>query len=74
MADQMFMFVTMAGTMAALAALLFVSTGIRKRSTRISSEGPSSNSMSRNESIKDNETKKHKKVKRYTSDGKPTYE
>jgi hypothetical protein len=41
MADQMFMFVTMAGTMTALAALLFVSSGIRKRDIRISSKGSS---------------------------------
>ena len=74
MADQMFMFVTMGGTMAALAALLFVSSGIRKRGTRISSKGSSFSSSSSNQSIKDNKTNKDKKVKRYTSDGKPTYE
>jgi hypothetical protein len=74
MADQMFMFVTMAGTMAALAALLFVSSGIRRRGKRISSEGPSFSSSSSNQNIKENKTNKDKKVKRYTSDGKPAYE
>jgi hypothetical protein len=74
MADQMFMFVTMAGTMTALAALLFVSSGIRKRDIRISSKGSSVSSSSSNQGSKDNETNKDKKVKRYTSDGKPAYE
>jgi cytochrome oxidase Cu insertion factor (SCO1/SenC/PrrC family) len=73
MADQMFMFATMAGTMAALAALLFVSRGRRTRSrstTAISkNEPPTSLSSSKN-----NEDEKGKKAKRYTSDGKPVYD
>lgn len=73
MADQMFMFATMAGTMAALAALLFVSRGLRTRSrstTAISKNEPAA-SLS---SSKDNEGEKGKKAKRYTSDGKPVYD
>ena len=68
MADQIFMFMTTAGTMAAFAALLFVSRGIRARSSGItsssSSTGPSSSSF-------DN---KSRQVKKYSSDGKPIYE
>jgi hypothetical protein len=76
MADEMFMFVTMAGTMAALAALLFVSRGLRTRSrstTAISSNEPSSTSVS-SSSSKNNQGDKGKKAKRYTSDGKPVYD
>lgn len=68
MADQMFMFATMAGTMAAFAAVLFVSRGIRMRASTINNRQESSISPSNNES------NKGKKVKRYTSDGKPVYE
>ncbi|MGC2427726.1 MAG: hypothetical protein WA421_11880 [Nitrososphaeraceae archaeon] len=47
MADQIFMFATMAGTMAALAAVLFVSRGIRRKAARISNKGsPLSSSRS----------------------------
>jgi hypothetical protein len=73
MADQMFMFATMAGTMAALAAVLFVSRGIRKRATKVSNRG-SSFSPSDSQSSKGNGTDKSKKVKRYNSDGTPVYE
>jgi hypothetical protein len=73
MADQMFMFATMAGTMAALAAVLFVSRGIRKRATKVSNR-ESSFSPSDSQSSKGSGTGKSKKVKRYNSDGTPVYE
>src|ERR687885_1743248 len=70
MADQLFMFMTTAGTMAAFAALLFVSRGIRMRvgglttTSSSSSAGPTPSSF-------DNAGRK---VKKYSSDGKPIYE
>jgi hypothetical protein len=73
MADQMFMFATMAGTMAAFAAVLFVSRGIRSRANKIGNKG-SSFSPSDSQSSKGNVTNKGKKVKRYNSDGTPVYE
>jgi hypothetical protein len=73
MADQIFMFMTTAGTMAAFAALLFVSRGIRARSpgiatTSSSSAGPPSSF--------DNKSYNNigRKVKKYSSNGKPIYE
>lgn len=38
MADQIFMFMITAGTMAAFAALLFVSKGLRARSSGVTSD------------------------------------
>ena len=72
MADQIFMFMTTAGTMIGLAALLFVSKGLRARSaglTTSSSAAPPSSSS-------DNKSYSNvgRKVKKYTSDGKPIYE
>ena len=69
MADQIFMFMTTAGTMAAFAALLFVSRGIRTRSSGLASSSSSSSSFD-NKSYNDT----GRKVKKYNSDGKPIYE
>jgi len=72
MADQLFMFVTAAGTMIGLAALLFVSKGIRMRSgglTTTTTVSPSSSSFD-----KKNYDNSGRKVKKYSSDGKPIYE
>ena len=74
MADQIFMFMTTAGTMAAFAALLFVSRGIRARSPAIattpsSSSGPPSSSFD-----KKSYNNGGRRVKKYSSDGKPIYE
>jgi len=72
MADQLFMFVTTAGTMIGLAALLFVSKGIRMRSgglTTTTTVSPSSSSFD-----KKNYDNSGRKVKKYSSDGKPIYE
>jgi hypothetical protein len=72
MADQIFMFMTTAGTMIGLAVLLFVSKGLRARSaglTTSSSAAPPSSSF-------DNKSHNNvgRKVKKYSSDGKPIYE
>lgn len=73
MADEIFMFAVMAGTMAALAALLFISRGrrTRSRSAEIRENVPSSSSSS---SSKKNQSENGKKAKKYTSDGKPVYD
>jgi hypothetical protein len=73
MADQLFMFVTTAGTMIGLAALLFVSKGIRMRSGGLTTTpivSPSSSSFDK-KNYNDNSGRK---VKKYSSDGKPIYE
>jgi hypothetical protein len=74
MADQVFMYITTAGTMIAFGILLFVSKGIRARSssglaTSSSSAAPPSSS-SNNKSYNNAD----RKVKKYSSDGKPIYE
>jgi hypothetical protein len=72
MADQLFMFVAAAGTIIGLAALLFVSKGIRMRSgglTTTPTVSPSSSSFD-----KKNYNNAGRKVKKYSSDGKPIYE
>ena len=73
MADQLFMYMTMAGTMAAFAALLFVSRGTRTRSGGLTatSSSTSAGSTSSSSSSFDNAGRK---VKKYSSDGKPIYE
>jgi hypothetical protein len=71
MADQIFMFITTAGTMAALTALLFISRGIRTRSSGINTRSTSSVSSGDDKKRYDNTGKK---VKKYSSDGKPIYE
>ena len=76
MADEIFMFAVMAGTMAALAALLFISRGRRTRSrsaAEIRENVPSSSSSS-SSSSKKNQSENGKKAKKYTSDGKPVYD
>jgi hypothetical protein len=72
MADQIFMFMTTAGTMAALAALLFVSKGMRMRSGGLTAT--SSSSSASPASLDKSYDKGGKKVKKYSSDGKPIYE
>ncbi len=76
MADQIFMFMATAGTMAALTALLFVSKGLRMKSgaiTAATSSSPSASTASPSSSDKSYD-KGGKKVKKYSSDGKPIYE
>lgn len=75
MADEIFMFAVTAGTMAALAALLFISRGrrTRSRSAEIRENVPSSSSTS-SSSSKKNQSENGKKAKKYTSDGKPVYD
>jgi hypothetical protein len=75
MADQVFMYMTTAGTMIAFGILLFVSKGIRARSssglaTSSSSAAPPASSLN-NKSYSNNAGRK---VKKYSSDGKPIYE
>jgi hypothetical protein len=72
MADQIFMFMTTAGTMAALAALLFVSKGLRARSSGVTPPSSISSASSDNDKKRYDET--GRKVKKYSSDGKPIYE
>jgi hypothetical protein len=77
MADEIFMFAVMAGTMAALAALLFISRGrrTRSRSAEIRENVPSSSSSSSTSSSSSkNQSENGKKAKKYTSDGKPVYD
>lgn len=78
MADEIFMFAVTAGTMAALAALLFISRGrrTRSRSAEIRENVPSSSSSSStsSSSSKKNQSENGKKAKKYTSDGKPVYD
>ena len=71
MADQIFMFTTTAGTMAALTALLFVSKGLRMRSGGLAATYSSSSTPPSSDKSYD---KGGKKVKKYSSDGKPIYE
>lgn len=72
MADQTFMFMITAGTMIGLAILLFVSKGRRVRSARtIEKEHTSPPSSSHDD--KKNYDKVDRKVKKYSSDGKPIY-
>jgi hypothetical protein len=76
MADQIFMYMTTAGTLIAFGVLLFVSKGIRKRSspglaTSSSSFAPPSSSYDSKSSSSSNIGRK---VKKYSSDGKPIYE
>lgn len=68
MADQLFMFITTGGTMIALAVLLFVSKGLRMRSGGLTATATSSLSSNTAPSSSG------KKVKKYSSDGKPIYE
>jgi hypothetical protein len=74
MADQLFMFVTTAGTMIGLAALLFVSKGIRMRSGGLATTTVSTSSSSFENKSYDNNNNAGRKVKKYSSDGKPIYE
>jgi len=76
MADEIFMFAVTAGTMAALAALLFISRGrrTRSRSAEISKNEPLSSSSTSSSSSKKNQSENGKKAKKYTSDGKPVYD
>ena len=71
MTDQLFMFVTTAGTMIGLTALLFVSKGIRMRSGGLTATPTVSSSSSFD---KKNDNNAGRKVKKYSSDGKPIYE
>ena len=71
MADQLFMYMTMAGTMAAFSALLFVSRGTRTRSGGLTATSSSTSVGSTSSSSFDNAGRK---VKKYSSDGKPIYE
>ena len=71
MADQIFMFITTTGTMAALTALLFISRGIRTRSSVINTRSTASVSSGDDKKRYD---KTGKKVKKYSSDGKPIYD
>jgi hypothetical protein len=72
MADQIFMFITTAGTMAALAALLFVSKRLRASSSGVTPPSSISSASSDNDKKRYDET--GRKVKKYSSDGKPIYE
>ncbi len=77
MADQLFMFITTGGTMVALAVLLFVSKGLRMRSGGLTATATSSlSSNTASSSSFDNKSYNNtgKKVKKYSSDGKPIYE
>jgi hypothetical protein len=73
MADQTFMFIVTAGTMAGLAVLLFVSRGRRLRAIKTTDKehalSPGSSSSQGN-----GRNKKGKQTKKYSSDGKPVYE
>ena len=68
MADQIFMFLTTAGTMIGLTVLLFVSKGLRIRSIGRIATSPSSSFDNKNYN------NVGRKVKKYSSDGKPIYE
>jgi hypothetical protein len=70
MADEIFMFMATTGTMAALIALLFVSRGMRMRMSGITTTSSYSTSASAASSSDEG----GKKVKKYSSDGKPIYE
>jgi hypothetical protein len=71
------MFITTGGTMVALAVLLFVSKGLRMRSGGLTATATSSlSSSTASSSSFDNKSYNNtgKKVKKYSSDGKPIYE
>jgi hypothetical protein len=70
------MFITTGGTMIALAVLLFVSKGLRMRSGGLTATATSSLSSNSAPSSFDNKSYNNagKKVKKYSSDGKPIYE
>jgi hypothetical protein len=70
------MFITTGGTMIALAVLLFVSKGLRMRSGGLTATVTSSVSSNTAPSSFDNKSYNNagKKVKKYSSDGKPIYE
>jgi len=77
MADQTFMFMIVMGTMIGLAVLLFVSKGLRVRSSRsIGKErhSPSAAPPEPSHHNKKGYDNKSRKVKKYTPDGKPVYE
>jgi hypothetical protein len=77
MADQTFMYMIVTGTMIGLAVLLFVSKGLRVRSSRsIEKErhSPSAALSDPSHHNKKDHESKSRKVKKYTSDGKPVYE
>ncbi len=72
MADEIFMFMATTGTMAALTALLFVSKGLRAKSSgNVRKEYVSPSSSDENKKRYD---KTDRKVKKFSSDGKPIYE
>lgn len=80
MADQTFMFMVVAFTMIGLAVLLFVSKGLRVRSSRSidkehnSASTTSSSFPNPSRTNKESYNNVNRKAKKYTSDGKPVYE
>jgi hypothetical protein len=77
MADQTFMFMITAGTMIGLAVLLFVSKGRRVRSARAIEKKTTFSSSPPPASSRDDKKSNDKvgrKVKKYSSEGKPIYE
>ena len=77
MADQIFMYMTTAGTLIAFGVLLFVSKGIRKRSSpglATSSSASFAPPSSSYDSKSSSSSNIGRKVKKYSSDGKPIYE
>ena len=77
MADQTFMFMIAAATMIGLAVLLFVSKGLRVRSSRSIEKkrhSPSATPPDPSHHNKKGYDNKSRNVKKYTSDGKPVYE
>jgi hypothetical protein len=75
MADQVFMYITTAGTMIAFGILLFVSKGIRARSSSGLATSSSSSAAPPSSSLNNKSyNNAGRKVKKYSSDGKPIYE
>ena len=74
MADQTFMFIVTAGTMAGLTILLFVSRGRRLRAIKTTDREHTLSPGSSSSSQENEKNKKGKQTKKYTSDGKPIYE
>jgi hypothetical protein len=74
MADQTFMFIVTAGTMAGLVILLFVSRGRRLRAIKTTDKEHALSPGSSSSSQENEKNKKGKQTKKYTSDGKPIYE
>ena len=74
MADQLFIFITTGGTMIALTVLLFVSKGLRIRSGGLGATSLSSNTAPSSSVDNKSYNNADKKVKKYSSDGKPIYE